>query len=175
MEGCGRKSFAALSSCGAAGHCVVAFKETEVNSIVDGAIRKRNNGLGSDRHSIGHGWRRKRLHVYYTHYFSRIPSPLPVLGGELTVLPLLLACLSLPSAASLSKKSCHSSARLSLLLELLAINMGSDMEWRLGVLGVRRKGESGTPSLELVPGRARPACSFCSARVSIGHIAVQVE
>lgn len=101
-------------------------------------------------------------------YFSPMPSPLPDLGGGLTVLPLLLASFpALPSAASLSKKSCHSSAKLSLLLELLAINMGSLIEPRLGVLGVLRKGLMGTPSRELVPGRARPACSFCSVFVSV--------
>jgi hypothetical protein len=49
-----------------------------------------------------------------------------------------------------------------LLLELLAINMGSDMDASEGVLGVRRNGDMGTPSLDDVPGRARPACSFCS-------------
>lgn len=105
---------------------------------------------------------------YNTLYFSPMPSPLPDLGGGLTVLPLLLPSFpSLPSAASLSRKSCHSSAKLSLLLELLAINIGSLIEPRLGVLGVLRKGLMGTPSRELVPGRARPACSFCSVFVSI--------
>lgn len=79
------------------------------------------------------------------------------------MLPLLLASFpSLPSAASRSKKSCHNSASDSLLLELLAISIGSDMELSDGVLGVRRKGDTGTPNLDEVPGRARPACSFCS-------------
>lgn len=79
------------------------------------------------------------------------------------MLPLLLASFpSLPSAASLSRKSCHNSANDSLLLELLAISIGSDMELSDGVLGVRRNGDAGIPSLEDVPGRARPACSFCS-------------
>lgn len=104
-------------------------------------------------------------------YFSLIPRPLPPLGGGLTVLPLLLASFpSLPSAASRSRKSCHNSASDSLLLELLAINMGSDIELSDGVLGVRRKGDIGTPNLEEdedVPGRARPACSFCSKVVSV--------
>ena len=108
---------------------------------------------------------------YNTSYFSPMPRPLPDLGGGLTVLPLLLASFpSLPSAASLSKKSCHSSAKLSLLLELLAINIGSLIELRLGVLGVLRNGLTGTPSRELVPGRARPACSFCSVFVSIAIV-----
>ena len=92
-----------------------------------------------------------------------MPNPLTLLGGGLTALPRLLASFpSLPSAASRSKKSCHSSASDSLLLELLAINMGSDMDASEGVLGVRRNGDMGTPSLDDVPGRARPACSFCS-------------
>lgn len=79
------------------------------------------------------------------------------------MLPLLLASFpSLPSAASLSRKSCHNSANDSLLLELLAISIGSDIELSDGVLGVRRNGDAGIPSLEDVPGRARPACSFCS-------------
>jgi|SRR5690242_10980539 len=104
------------------------------------------------------------LHHHILHiYFSPAPNPLPLLGGGLTVLPLRLASFpSLPSAASRSKKSCHSSASDSLLLELLAISMGSDMELSDGVLGVRRNGDIGTPRREDVPGRARPACSFCS-------------
>ena len=85
---------------------------------------------------------------------------------------------SLPSAASRSRKSCHSSASDSLLLELLAINMGSDIEFNDGVLGVRRKGDMGMRREEPddVPGRARPACSRCSdyrsARFLIKQVAI---
>jgi hypothetical protein len=105
---------------------------------------------------------------HYYIYFSLIPNPLPVLcGGGLTALSLLSPCF--PSAASLSKKSCQSSANDSLLLEELAMSMGSAAdaaELRDGVLGVRLKGDMGMrspPVMEAVPGRARPACSFCSA------------
>jgi hypothetical protein len=95
-------------------------------------------------------------------YFSLLPTPLPALGGGEVVLPRRDA--SLPSAASRSRKSCQSSASDSLLLELLAINIGSDIEFNEGVLGVRRKGDIGTrrEEPEDVPGRARPACSRCS-------------
>ena len=97
-------------------------------------------------------------------YFCSLAAcPLAVRGGGLAALPRPLA--SLPSAASRSKKSCHSSARDSLLLELLAINIGSVAELSEGVEGVRRKGESGMRrpfELEAVPGRASPACSRCS-------------
>lgn len=83
-----------------------------------------------------------------------------------TLLPLLSAP-TLPSAASRSKKSCHSSANDSLLLELLAMSMGSAAAaLKLGVDGVRLNGDKGRRRLPLevaVPGRARPACSFCSA------------
>jgi hypothetical protein len=103
------------------------------------------------------------------HYFSLIPSPLPVLGGGgLAVLSLLEAAPALPSVASRSRKSCHSSASDSLLLDELAINIGSvAAALSEGVLGVRLKGDNGirrpvTPCD--VPGRARPACSFCSGR-----------
>jgi hypothetical protein len=107
-----------------------------------------------------------------TNYFSPpllIPSPLPVLvGGELTVLSLLEPDPAFPSVASLSRKSCHSSASDSLLLDELAMSMGSvAAELREGVEGVRRKGDKGirSPVEECdVPGRARPACSFCSAQ-----------
>jgi len=43
--------------------------------------------------------------------------------------------------------------------------MGSEMELREGVEGVRRKGDMGRRRLEeldAAPGRARPACSRCS-------------
>lgn len=94
-------------------------------------------------------------------YFSPAAA-LSFLGGGLVVLPRRDA--SFPSAASRSKKSCHSSASDSLLLELLAMSIGSEMELSEGVDGVRRKGELGRRRLELdvAPGRARPACSRCS-------------
>jgi hypothetical protein len=72
-----------------------------------------------------------------------------------------------PSAASRSKKSDQSSASDSLLLELLAISIGSVLSALLsdGVDGVRLKGDSGMRRLLFdAPGRARPACSRCSAR-----------
>jgi hypothetical protein len=101
-----------------------------------------------------------------THYFSLMPNPLPVLGGGLTVLSLRDP--AFPSVASLSRKSCHSSASDSLLLDELAINIGSvAAELSEGVEGVRLKGDNGIRRpVELcdVPGRARPACSFCSAQ-----------
>jgi hypothetical protein len=95
-------------------------------------------------------------------YFSLPATPPPALGGGEVALPRRDA--SLPSAASRSRKSCHSSASDSLLLELLAINIGSDIEFSEGVLGVRRKGDMGIrrEEPEDVPGRARPACSRCS-------------
>jgi hypothetical protein len=95
-------------------------------------------------------------------YFSLPATPPPALGGGEAALPRRDA--SLPSAASRSRKSCHSSASDSLLLELLAINIGSDIEFNEGVLGVRRKGDMGIrrEEPEDVPGRARPACSRCS-------------
>jgi hypothetical protein len=105
-------------------------------------------------------------------YFSPplIPSPLPVLvGGEPTVLSLLEPDPAFPSVASPSKKSCQSSASDSLLLLLLAMSIGSvAAEFKEGVEGVRRKGDRGMrrPVEECeVPGRARPACSFCSGVV----------
>lgn len=86
------------------------------------------------------------------------------LTTELAVLPLLSPPFSSP--ASRCKKSCHNSARLSLLLELLAMSIGSDIELSEGVEGVRRKGDMGSRKLDVapedVPGRARPACSRCS-------------
>lgn len=99
-------------------------------------------------------------HRLYT--TSHCPPPLSLLGGGLVALPLLEP--SFPSAASLSKKSCHSSAKDSLLLELLAINIGSLTLLSEGVEGVRRKGEMGMrrPEVDAAPGRARPACSRCS-------------
>ena len=67
--------------------------------------------------------------------------------------------LLIPSLASLSKKSLHNSARLSLLVVL------SNCVLRDGVLGVLRKGEAGTLNAILdAPGRANPACSFCSSK-----------
>lgn len=98
-----------------------------------------------------------------------MPKPLALvllslLGGGDAALPLLEP--SFPSADSRSRKSCHSSASDSLLLELLAMSIGSEAELSEGVEGVRRKGDSGMRRLEAVdavPGRARPACSRCSA------------
>jgi len=104
-------------------------------------------------------------HLHSGHYFfSLMPSP-PSVRAWLAILS-LLDPLPLPSAASRSRKSCHSSASDSLLLELLAMSMGSAAaECSCGVDGVRRKGVNGMRSpdeLDEVPGRARPACSFCS-------------
>lgn len=89
------------------------------------------------------------------------------MGGGLVALPRREP--SFPSAASRSRKSCHSSASDSLLLELLAINIGSLALLSEGVEGVRRNGEEGmrSPKVDAAPGRARPACSRCSrVRVS---------
>lgn len=79
------------------------------------------------------------------------------MGGEVGTLPLR-------DSDSRSRKSDHSSANDSLLLELLAMSMGSLIPLlRDGVDGVLRKGDIGMRRLVLeVPGRARPACSFCS-------------
>jgi hypothetical protein len=70
----------------------------------------------------------------------------------------------LPSLASLSKKSDHKSARLSLLRRwsIREVSVLRDC-----VLGILRKGVNGTRK-ELAadgppPGLARPACSFCSS------------
>ena len=75
-----------------------------------------------------------------------------------------MGSLPLRESDSRSKKSDHSSANDSLLLELLAMSIGSLIPLlRDGVDGVRRKGDIGMRRLLLeVPGRARPACSFCS-------------
>lgn len=65
-----------------------------------------------------------------------------------------------PSCASRSKNSDQSSASDSLLPPALS---GMKSEDNVGVLGVRRKGDSGTRKAEFeAPGRARPACSRCS-------------
>lgn len=98
-------------------------------------------------------------------YFSMIPRPLPVSlrgGGDVAILPLPRRD---SSPASRSRKSDQSSASDSLLLELLAISIGSFMLLlREGVEGVRRKGDIGMRKLLFdAPGRARPACSRCSA------------
>jgi hypothetical protein len=131
------------------------------NAVIILPLRKQRPGLLHARHYVTvHLPSRVCLcHLRIYLYFS---APLPVLGGGETALP--LRDTSLPSAASRSRKSCQSSANDSLLLELLAINIGSDMEFREGVLGVRRKGDIGTRKEEPedVPGRARPACSRCS-------------
>jgi len=105
------------------------------------------------------------------YFWPSIPRPLG--GGPdvgLSVLPLLLLIPCVPSAASLSKKSCHNSAKLSLLLELLAISIGSDAALSDGVDGVRPKGDKGMRRLvvlDAVPGRASPACSRCSVGLAL--------
>jgi hypothetical protein len=67
--------------------------------------------------------------------------------------------LEMPSCVSRSRKSDHSSARDSLLVRVSSCE--SD-----GVLGVRRNGDMGTRRALLdAPGRARPACSFCSVTI----------
>lgn len=66
----------------------------------------------------------------------------------------------MPSWASCSRKSDHSSASDSFLL----VFSGKKSVDNEGVLGVRCQGESGTRRLGLeAPGRARPACSRWSA------------
>jgi hypothetical protein len=92
-------------------------------------------------------------------YFS--PNA-PLLTGGLLGVPGLP--LSLPSAASLSRKSCHNSASDSLLLELLAMSMGSLALLSDAVEGVRRKPDmlGRRRPVDAAPGRARPACSRCS-------------
>jgi len=78
----------------------------------------------------------------------------------------LLLLPSFPSCASLSRKSLHSSANESLLVGVEALL--SNCVLRDCVEGVRRKGEEGRRSVDDIeleegaPGRARPACSFCS-------------
>jgi hypothetical protein len=86
-----------------------------------------------------------------------------LVGGALPdMLPLLDAGL-LPSSACRSKKSAHNSASDSLFSLLLAVS-GKNSEDKDGVLGVRWNGERGSRKLLLdAPGRARPACSFCSS------------
>ncbi len=66
----------------------------------------------------------------------------------------------LPSCASCSRKSDHSSASDSFRLLL----SGKKSVDNAGVLGVRCHGEMGTRKLGFdAPGLARPACSRCSA------------
>ncbi|KAF1921986.1 hypothetical protein BDU57DRAFT_68751 [Ampelomyces quisqualis] len=104
------------------------------------------------------------VYVIHTHRFPpHCPLARSVFGGGLVALAFLE--LPFPSAASLSRKSCHSSARDSLLLELLAINIGSLTLLTEGV-DVRRKEDMGMrrPEVDAPPGRARPACSRCSLR-----------
>lgn len=75
-----------------------------------------------------------------------------------------------PSCASRSRKSDHSSASDSLLLPLPPPPAPSGMksEDNEGVLGVRRKGESGTRRAAFeAPGRARPARSRCSGGATV--------
>ena len=97
-----------------------------------------------------------------THHLSAMPSPLAVSllgGGDVVPLPRRE-----PSFASRSRKSDQSSANDSLLLELLAMSIGSLMLlFSEGVDGVRRNGDMGMRRLLFdAPGRARPACSRCS-------------
>lgn len=84
-------------------------------------------------------------------------------GGDVVSLPRLES-----SPASRSRKSDHNSANDSLLLELLAISMGSFIPLNDGVEGVRLKGDIGIRRLLFdAPGRASPACSRCSVKVSV--------
>lgn len=78
-----------------------------------------------------------------------------------------MASLPLRELDSRSRKSDQSSASDSLLLELLAMSIGSLIPLLSdGVDGVRRNGDIGMRRLLFeVPGRARPACSFCSAEL----------
>jgi hypothetical protein len=100
-------------------------------------------------------------------YFSAPPNA-PLLTGGLLGVPGLP--LSFPSAASLSRKSCHNSASDSLLLELLAMSMGSLALLSDAVEGVRRKPDmlGRRRPVDAAPGRARPACSRCSEEVLVG-------
>ena len=78
--------------------------------------------------------------------------------AELEILVDLLVFV--PSLASCSKKSDHSSAKDSFLLPLSRPNSEED---RAGVLGVRCHGDFGTARLGLeAPGLASPACSLSS-------------
>lgn len=73
--------------------------------------------------------------------------------------------LAVPSPDSLSRKSDHSSARLSLLARCSISDVSAFSD---GVLGVLLNGDIGTLNdevKEMPPGRARPACSFCSVIV----------
>lgn len=114
-------------------------------------------------HHMQNSWRLMITANTHTYFGSLMPKPVRFLGGGDAPLP--LRDTSLPSAASRSRKSCQSSANDSLLLELLAINIGSLMLLREGVEGVRLKGDIGSrrpEEVDAVPGRARPACSRCS-------------
>ena len=100
------------------------------------------------------------------HDLGEIPKPeglvpLEVLGAlddSLGVLGDLV-----PSWASCSRKSDHSSAKDSLRLPL----SGKKSVASAGVLGVRCHGDIGTRRFGFeAPGLARPACSRCSARIS---------
>jgi hypothetical protein len=124
------------------------------------------------RKGILYKYKRKSLKMLITqvlvvpHHLSIMPSPLAVSllgGGDVVPLPRRE-----PSLASRSRKSDHNSANDSLLLELLAMSMGSLKPLLSdGVDGVRRKGDMGRRRLLLeAPGRARPACSRCSGYVS---------
>lgn len=123
-------------------------------SMFDGSITPNDRMMDADRY----GWVLLSLLLA-----DGLGGPLP--------LPDILPFLELPpvpSRASRSRKSDHSSAKLSLLaLEPRCSSDDSAAVDRDGVLGVLRNGDMGTRSDGVVteveaPGRANPACSFCS-------------
>ena len=110
-----------------------------------------------------------RLRCISACYSLLMPRPDPVSlrgGGEVGIVAWLPLRDRSPSPASRSKKSDQSSARDSLLLELLAMSIGSVSElFNDGVDGTRLNGDKGILKLLFeAPGRARPACSFCSVK-----------
>jgi hypothetical protein len=96
----------------------------------------------------------------HCHYLDPSPPLVSGLGGaELLTLPLLLPAVE-PSSALRSRNPVHRSASDSLVAGG-SLKNSVDSE---GVLGVRWNGDMGKRRLLLdVPGRARPACSFCSS------------
>ena len=83
-------------------------------------------------------------------------EPLELLGGDFGLLTL--------SCASCSRKSDHRSASDSFRVP----PSGKKSVERAGVLGVRCHGDTGTLAFGFeAPGRARPACSRCSTRLSV--------
>ena len=97
-----------------------------------------------------------------THHHHLDPSP-PLVSGlrgaELLTLPLLLPEVE-PSSALRSRNPVQRSANDSLLAGG-SVKNSVDND---GVLGVRWNGDTGNLRvLPDVPGRARPACSFCSS------------